>query len=523
MKKTAFNIALVVCTVLVCIAAYFSGLKSFRELEPEDEYAAAVIQESDNEGENTSTEKTVSHKDCFWAVAKEHEEFKEDNCVAYAYEGDFDGDGKQEAFVIIGRADEETEETVFGNLLFIQDQYEIETIESVVFIHKDQTYIEKGTPDLFHFSYIDGITQKTEIFNMQEGKKEERASEYTEKEIAGEEFIPSVDLLERIRRAKADRIRVDFAALEYWHHNIRSVGCLDMTEHFTIYGLAEGLLVVTEQGNYIYGDFAYYDYYPEFEEVDLDNDGELELAILVAWHGTGFYVEDLYVADETREQGWKIYRLLMSEYKPVLEEHFGVVKEEGIVRFTFDGEKVGLPYEIPPEGEDYSYDYEIASQVEFSFVPDGRVLLDAVPDRISEISPIGFGPAHGVQAEVCREGDEWKISKVNYRDEGIDFVLEEGIPLWLAGAEKDFMAGYCADHDVQMPEEGTEISHNTVLYIDSNYPTDQVESGNVKAEVRVWLEGEEETIDFEVWVVYEDDEEREGWFIYKIEKEGVGH
>lgn len=497
MKRITSGIILAISIILICVAAYFSGLKSEdRRLRQYGEHAAGAMEEQDKEEDIFTAKEAVSHKDCFQAVAREHEEYEEDNCVAYAYEGDFDGDGKQEAFVIIGRADEETDETVFGNLLFIQDQYTIETLESVVFFQKDQTYIEEGTPDLFHVSYIDGINRKNKIYNIQEGEKEEPVPEYAEKEIVGEEFIPSEDLLERIQRARADQVMVNSSALEYWHHNIRSVGYLDVTEHFTVYGLAWGMLMVTDQGQYIYGDFAYYHTWPKFEESDLDGDGDLELAVFVfEQHGTGFHVEDLYVADETKD-GWKIYRLLMSEYKPVLEEHFGTVTEDGTVRFSFDGEKVGLPYEIPPEGVDYSYHYEIGSQVEFFATPDGRIILDTVVDGKSEITPIGFGPGHGLQAEVWRENGEWKISNVNYRDSGIDYLLGQEVPAWFAGVE-----------------EGKRVS-----YIESSYPAQQVESGKVKAEVKAWLEGEEWPVTLNVWVIYEEDEEREGWFIQKIER-----
>lgn len=46
-----------------------------------------------------------------------------------------------------------------------------------------------------------------------------------------------------------------------------------------------------------------------------------------------------------------------------------------------------------------------------------------------------------------------------------------------------------------------------------------MESGNVKAEVTIWFEDDDETIDYEVWMVYgtrKDD--REDWFIQSIEK-----
>ena len=77
MKKIAFGIVLAISMVIVCVAAYFSGLKSESKMaaaiqEPDDGEVAAVTQEIDGAGENFSTEDVVSHKDCFWAVAKDH-------------------------------------------------------------------------------------------------------------------------------------------------------------------------------------------------------------------------------------------------------------------------------------------------------------------------------------------------------------------------------------------------------------------------------------------------------------------
>lgn len=474
-----------------------------------------------------------NHESEFAAIAKERylvvngaasaieydKNYHNTDYAVYVYEADFDGDNEQEAFVVIGMAEEETEETVFGELLFIQDQNTVQWMEGEVFVQKDQTYVEKGTPVLFHFGYIDGITHKNKVYDMQAKEEEEPYSSYMEKKIAGEEFVPWEDLLERIRRAEENGIKPDYQMRIYHNSIFRGVGCLDSTKHFSLYILGWGLLIKTSEDNYIYGDIQCLSDYcncPELKEVDIDGDGEMELAVITfVRYGTGYHEEDLYIVDKDREQRWKIYHLLMSEYKPVLEEHFCAVNKDGIVRFSFDGKETGLPYEIPAEGMDYSYNYEIASQVFFSFTPDGRILLDTVPDRISEISHIGFGPEHGLQTEVRFQDGTWGFYDINYRDTGIDDIIN----VWLRGYGahgKGVLYDTCFWEEIDPEkEENFDIKgKHHISYVEISYPAEQVESGNVKAEVTIWLEGEAETVDYEVWLVYgTKKDDREGWFI----------
>lgn len=478
-----------------------------------------------------------NHESEFAAIAKENysvvngaasaieydKNYKNTDYAVYVYEADFDGDNEQEAFVVIGMAEEETEETVFGELFFIQDQNTVQRMKGEVFVQKDQTYVEKGTPVLFHFGYIDGITHKNKIYDMQAKEEEELCSSYMEKEIAGEEFVPWEDLLERIHRAEENGIKPDYQMRIYHNSIFRGVGFLGSTEHFSLYILGWGLLIKTSENNYIYGDIECLSNYcicPELKEIDIDGDGEMELAVITSGkYGTGYYEDDLYIADKDREQRWKIYHLLMSEYKPVLEEHFCAVNKDGIIRFSFDGKETGLPYEIPVEGMNYSYNYEIASQVFFFFVPDGRILLDAIPDRISEISHIGFGPEHGIQTEVRFQDGTWEFYDINYRDIGIDDIIN----VWLRGYGahgNGVLYDTCFWEEIDPEkEESIDIKGKHISYVEISYPAEQVESGNVKAEVTIWLEGEAETIDYEICLVYgTKKDDREGWFIQNAAK-----
>lgn len=68
-------------------------------------------------------------------------------------------------------------------------------------------------------------------------------------------------------------------------------------------------------------------------------------------------------------------------------------------------------------------------------------------------------------------------------------------------------------------EENIDIKGKHISYVEISYPAEQVESGNVKAEVTIWLEGEAETVDYEVWLVYgTKKDDREGWFIQNFNK-----
>ena len=481
------------------------------------------------------TDRDNCHTDYFAAIAEEYyadngaasaveydKNYKNTDYAVYVYKADYDGDNDQEAFVVIGMAEEETEETVFGELLFIQDQNTVQWMEGDIFVQKDQTYVEQGKPALFHFSYIDGITHENKVYDMQTKEEEKPYSSYVEKEIAGEEFVPWEDLLERIRRAEENEIKPDYEMRVYYHDIFRGVGCLDSTEHFSLYILGWGLLIKTAEDEYIYGDIecmSDYSVSPELIETDIDGDGEMELAMITfVQYGTGFSVEDLYIVDKTKEQGWRIYHLLMSQYKPALEEHFGAVNKDGIVRFSFEGKDTGLPYEILPEGVDYSYNYEIASQVRFFYTPDRRIFLDTIVDRISEISNVGFGPDHGLRAEVLFKDGKWGFSDIEYRDTEMDFQINTGVRAWLGGYAEQYTECFWEEID-QEQEADIDIIGKKISYVEIRYPAEQVESGNVKAEVTIWFEGNDETIDYEVWMVYGTRKDgREGWFIQKIEK-----
>ena len=475
------------------------------------------------------------HTDYFAAIAEEYytehgaasaieydKNYKNTDYAVYVYDADFDGDNEQEAFVVIGMAEEETAETVFGELLFIQDQNTVQWMEGEVFIQKDQTYVEQVKPALFHFSYIDGITHENKVYDMQAKEEEKPYSSYVEKEIAGEEFVPWEDLLERIRRAEENEIKPDYEMRVYYHDIFRGVGCLDSTEHFSLYILGWGLLIKTAEDEYIYGDIdcmSDYSVSPELIETDIDGDGEMELAMITfVQYGTGFHVEDLYIVDKTKEQGWKIYHLLMSQYKPALEGHFCTVNKDGVVRLSFEGKEVGQSYEIPPEDMEYPHNFEINSIIEFFFTPAGKVILDATVEGVSEACPIGFGAGHGLMTEVLFKDGKFELSDVTYRNTDIDYQISTGVPAWLGGYAEQHPTCFWEEIDQEQVAD-IDIIGKKISYVEIRYPAEQVESGNVKAEVTIWFEGNDETIDYEVWMVYGTRKDgRKNWFIKSIKK-----
>ncbi len=343
--------------------------------------------------------------------------------TAYTYEDDYDEDGSKEAFVAIGQKTGDTAEYLFGNLYFVSD-LGIQTLEEAVFIGKEPVCNEKNGKTYIHFAYKEDIQPLQAVYEITDGQAERQnpiERSWDEKAIAGNEFTPDADLLERMANAKDYRGN-DYELLRGYYCNsemLDGMGLMNTTEHFTVYVVGDdGVIIETAEKEYLYADIWYTSNYmssPTWKEADFDRDGINELAMInYIKHGTGLWVESLYIVDQNEAGKWEMYEFLESDYCKQLREHFDTVMKGDETGFVFDGQWIGAP-ELFNQGDSYRYD--VGNQIEFEFIPDG---IEIIAEVEGICTSGGWGsndyPGYLISAQVKHLGNgNWQLFDVRCR------------------------------------------------------------------------------------------------------------
>ncbi len=359
------------------------------------------------------------------------EEYLEEEYLFYTYEADYDEDGQNEAFVLYGKRSEKTDESVFGSFCYTDMYGTIYYLRDAVFFKKEPEFLYVDGRILVCLEYMDGIEPAMDVYEVKEetvvcrNQGQVRYGEELYEEIAGEEFIPGTDLLERMENA--EDFRHDEGELYYNYayspQLLPSVSLISTTEHFTLYLLGKDVVIKTADAGYIYADIWITSNYmtpPEIKEEDLDGDGMEELAmILYVRHGTGLRVYSLYVADQDEDGAWKLYYLVPLQYEEALREHIDTLSVEGGVRFCFEGEPIGT---VDTTGIDYGadrYEYDVGNLIDFYFTTDG-MKIEATVEGISTGGKLAISacPGYVLSADVCYNGaGKWNFADVSYDKE----------------------------------------------------------------------------------------------------------
>ena len=363
-------------------------------------------------------------------VAKEYikQEYLEGQYIAYTYEGDFDNDGIKEAFVVIGREEELTENSFFCSLYFVNDELAVQCLAIAVFLDNKPKFQHTDELMFVQFDYLEGIYSVTDIYAVENGRailQNPGMQSFMDKAVVGEVFTPGADLQARINSAEDFRedsyeLRGNYA---YKPAMLSAVSLTDATENFTLYLLGRGVMVETPDSEYVYADICYTSNYmvpPELKEMDFDDDGEAELAMITyVLHGTGMGIESLYMVDRDEKGAWKMYYFLPSVYCETFREHFDTVSVEGGVRFCFEGQLVGP---VDTMGEDYeieNYEYDVGDQIDFSYGQDD-IRMTAWIDGVSagSMSGLHLYPGGGIlsaNVEYLGSG-KWRLEDIGYRN-----------------------------------------------------------------------------------------------------------
>ena len=343
--------------------------------------------------------------------------------IAYTYEDDYDGNGSKEAFVAIGQKTGDAAEYLFGDLYFVCD-LAIQSLETSVFIGKEPVCSKENGKVYISFAYKENIQPMQAVYAVTDGQAERQnpiEKNWDEKAVAGNEFTPDTDLLERMANAK-DYREDDYELLRGYYCDsemLDGMGLMNTTEHFTVYVIGnDGVIIETVGKEYLYADIQYTSNYmspPTWKEADFDGDGINELAMInYIKHGTGCHIDSLYITDQNESGEWEMYEFLHEDYCRQLRKHFNTVIDGDDTWFVFDGQWIGAP-ELFNQGDSYRYDVE--NQIEFEYTSDG---IEIIAEVEGICTSGGWGtndyPDYQISAQVKHLGNgNWQLSDVRCR------------------------------------------------------------------------------------------------------------
>ena len=140
-------------------------------------------------------------------------------------------------------------------------------------------------------------------------------------------------------------------------------------------------------------------------------DRDILAMITYVKHGTGLWVESLYMTVQNEAGNWEMYEFLESDYCFQLREHFDTVIDGDDIGFVFDGSLIGAP-ELFEQG--VSYRYDVGNQIEFAYTPDGIEIMAEVEGICTSG---GYGsndyPGYVISAQVKHLGNgNWLLENV---------------------------------------------------------------------------------------------------------------
>lgn len=214
------------------------------------------------------------------------------------------------------------------------------------------------------------------------------------------------------------------------------------TQDFDVYGtnLIDTMLVRTPDEKYLRIDHRFssnYNEVPFIYEADFDTDGEQELVIMggFGYHGTGIYLEQLFIVDRGKDEIWRAYELHDDIYLPMIRQHIDSVYSEKGLELQIDGKGVG--YFFDEDGiVDASAEYAAGAWIFFGYgksgiIPqfasvknrilgsedesDKKIVLDALLGVYSDNCVSGIAPGNHFVAALTYEGDgKWSLAEYHH-------------------------------------------------------------------------------------------------------------
>lgn len=316
--------------------------------------------------------------------------------------------------------------------------------------------------------------------------------------VVGTAFVPDGALQKQITAVANDV----FDWNRIWEVTEDQTILIEKTEHFRLYGTEDtaAILVEVPDGSFVRAKTPYTSSYgikPAVNEADYDGDGNPELAVITAVaHGTGIFVNYLFMVDEDASGQWAMYQLTEDQYLAETEPHFDTVYESEGVRLVFDGKEVGVAEQIEKERLEHNYRYYAGTQIRFAFV-EGEIRFEAQLAGCSEDEVVLLGdyPGHEIEANVQYLGtSNWQLTDYRYRDSGIDGRVEGAVQSYFGGRvydvnEYDTVDGFFLD------KIDTVYREEEIVIREISYSAEDPEDGEVEAVAELRL-GKEASLSY---------------------------
>lgn len=194
------------------------------------------------------------------------------------------------------------------------------------------------------------------------------------------------------------------------------------TDSFSVYGtyIDSRMMIETYDGSYVQIDGYFtsnYGVQPQALEADFDQDGSKELALItLTKHGTGVYMNDMWMVDQAADGKWYVYELQQDWYQCLDELYTYHDTEQGLALIIKD--EVTAVY--PDVLSDVSEKYGVGNHIYFEFEEDVVVLRTLfqvyTEDMMMPIYSGGY-----LRAELGYQGNgKWMIRDYAYEDEACD-------------------------------------------------------------------------------------------------------
>lgn len=389
----------------------------------------------------------------------------------------------------------ETERTFNENGL--DEMQREENIEEAETDNGINVQTEEESTDNSLADYTTEANQEPENENQNRENGNEEEEYWGDKLIVGTTFEPDPDLRNRIEKAPSyidswwdlPLVTEDIIGTPQEEEIYKAVNLIGETQSFSLYGTSYlgSMIIKTSDNGYVFADIPFTSNYltqPLLNEMDYDQDGESELAIIIyVLHGTGVSIKTLFMIDKAGDGTWNMYQLLESEYLPQIEANFDTVYVDNSIKLLFKGEYVGptLPMD-ELEGRNSSYKFYAGMQTQIRFIED-RIVLSTDLGGFSDTIITGDYIGHRINADIIYLGEgKWGLQNFRYSNASIDSQIERALTLYFTGNIRELNQYYMVDGS--QLKEISERSHDVTI-LDISYPNDNLDSGEVEAYVAV--------------------------------------
>ncbi|MBQ7942520.1 MAG: hypothetical protein IJ326_00485 [Lachnospiraceae bacterium] len=198
---------------------------------------------------------------------------------------------------------------------------------------------------------------------------------------------------------------------------------IEETESFSVYGtyIDSRMIIETFDNSYVQINSYFTSNYgtqPQVMEMDFDQDGSLELAIItLTKHGTGVCIDDIWMVDKAGDGKWYVYELQYDWYQ-ILDDLYDYQDTEQGLALVIKDEVVAVYSEVSSE---LSEKYGVGNHIYFEFA-DEKIILRTLFQVYTEDMMMPIYSGGYLVAELGYQGEgEWNIQDYAYESDTCDW------------------------------------------------------------------------------------------------------